>query len=81
MAVEKNYLSELFKFRGFEIPTNSEPMIGTGLVPMSGNDTQAPGDEPTYGNQDTDGSRSLRAPALPRARVRNSRSSARVMPT
>lgn len=45
MAVEKNYLSELFKFRGLEIPTSSEPMIGTGLVPLSAHETQTPGDE------------------------------------
>jgi type VI secretion system protein ImpC len=45
MAVEKNYLSELFKVRGLEMPTSAQPMIGTGLVPISHNEVQVPGDE------------------------------------
>lgn len=45
MAVEKDYLSELFKIRGLDIPSSAEPMIGTGLVPTTSNEVQVPGDE------------------------------------
>ena len=45
MAVEKNYLNELFKVRGLEMPTSAQPMIGTGLVPVTANEVQVPGDE------------------------------------
>ncbi|WP_224249591.1 type VI secretion system contractile sheath large subunit [Hyalangium gracile] len=42
---EKNVLKELFEVRGFDIPTNAQPMVGTGLVPVATNDQQVPGDE------------------------------------
>src|SRR5262245_11148877 len=45
MAAEKDYLNELFKVRGFDIPVNAQPMIATGLVTVSQNDTQVPVDE------------------------------------
>lgn len=45
MAVEKNYLNELFKVRGLDMPASAQPMIGTGLVPVTSNEVQVPGDE------------------------------------
>ena len=45
MAVDKNYVSELFKVRGLEMPTTAQPMIGTGLVPVTPNELQTQGDE------------------------------------
>jgi type VI secretion system protein ImpC len=42
---EKNYLSELFKVRGYDIPAGAQPMIGTGLVPVVANEAQLSGDE------------------------------------
>jgi type VI secretion system protein ImpC len=42
---EKNYLSELFQVRGFEMPTAAEPLIGTGLVPTARNDMEVAGEE------------------------------------
>jgi type VI secretion system protein ImpC len=42
---EKEYLSELFKVRGLEMPTAAQPMIGTGLVPAVANEVQVAGDE------------------------------------
>src|SRR5512139_1564385 len=42
---DKNVLKELFDVRGFEIPTNAQPLVGTGLVPTSTNDLQVPGEE------------------------------------
>lgn len=41
---EKNVLKELFDVRGLDMPTNAQPMVGTGLVPIS-NDVQVPGEE------------------------------------
>ncbi|MFL5352444.1 type VI secretion system contractile sheath large subunit [Archangium sp.] len=32
---ETDYLSELFKVRGLDMPTSAQPMIGTGLVPIN----------------------------------------------
>jgi type VI secretion system protein ImpC len=43
--MEKNFLSELFKARGLDVPTAAQPMVGTGLVPVAANDLQVPGDE------------------------------------
>lgn len=40
---EKNVLKELFEVRGLDMPTNAQPMVGTGLVPVA-NDVQVPGD-------------------------------------
>jgi type VI secretion system protein ImpC len=45
MAVDKNYVSELFKIRGLEMPTTAQPMIGTGLVPVTPSELQTQGDE------------------------------------
>jgi type VI secretion system protein ImpC len=45
MAVEKDYLSELFKVRGFDMPASAQPMIGTGLVLATSNEVQVPTDE------------------------------------
>ena len=42
---EKDFLSELFKVRGIDMPTSAQPMIGTGLVPVNANDMQVPTDE------------------------------------
>ncbi|WNG27245.1 type VI secretion system contractile sheath large subunit [Cystobacter fuscus] len=42
---EKNYLNELFKVRGFDVPLNANPMIGTGLVPISQDEEQVGGEE------------------------------------
>ncbi len=42
---EKDFLSELFKIRGIDMPTSTQPMIGTGLVPVHANEMQVPGDE------------------------------------
>lgn len=36
-------LKELFEVRGFDIPTNAQPMVGTGLVPIN-NDDQVAGE-------------------------------------
>jgi type VI secretion system protein ImpC len=36
-------LKELFEVRGFDIPTNAQPLVGTGLVPVN-NDLQVPGE-------------------------------------
>ncbi|MBN1209779.1 MAG: type VI secretion system contractile sheath large subunit [Myxococcaceae bacterium] len=42
---EKEYLKELFQVRGLDMPTNAQPMVGTGLVPTTPNEVQVPGDE------------------------------------
>ena len=42
---EKNYLNELFKVRGFDVPLNANPMIGTGLVPIAQDEEQVGGEE------------------------------------
>ncbi|HEX8436715.1 type VI secretion system contractile sheath large subunit [Archangium sp.] len=42
---EKDFLSELFKVRGLDMPTSAQPMIGTGLVPVASNEMQVPTDE------------------------------------
>ncbi|OJH40307.1 type VI secretion system contractile sheath large subunit [Cystobacter ferrugineus] len=42
---EKNYLNELFKVRGFDVPLNANPMIGTGLVPITADESQVGGEE------------------------------------
>ncbi|EPX55994.1 hypothetical protein D187_008249 [Cystobacter fuscus DSM 2262] len=42
---EKNYLNELFKVRGFDVPLNANPMIGTGLVPITQDEEQVGGEE------------------------------------
>jgi len=39
---DKNYLNELFKVRGLEIPPNPIPMVGTGLVPAVADEVQVP---------------------------------------
>src|SRR5688572_17418615 len=41
----KDFLSELFKIRGFDIPTSAQPMVGTGLIPATPNELQVPADE------------------------------------
>jgi type VI secretion system protein ImpC len=42
---EKNYLNELFKVRGFDVPVNANPMIGTGLVPITTDEVEIGGEE------------------------------------
>ncbi|WP_225411743.1 type VI secretion system contractile sheath large subunit [Stigmatella hybrida] len=45
MADNKNYLKELFQVRGFEVPLQAQPIVGTGLVPAAQSDLQMAGDE------------------------------------
>jgi type VI secretion system protein ImpC len=42
---EKNYLNELFQVRGLEMPAKPEPLIGTGLMPVAGNELEVPGED------------------------------------